>query len=382
MSTMTSSEKDNANARVLTLTESSAQILSSLHSDYIHHVSFDNYGRRMATCSGDRIVRIWNLQGGSGNGNGAGNGSGIGGGGGFGHDGGGTPAAGTSTTIDGTSSPNATTGTSWVVAAQFQAHRGPVTHLSWSHAEFGTLVATCGSDYDVKVWEERGQHWVARTNLTDARKPVTRVEFAPRHLGLQLATTSADGTCRIYEAVDLQNLSQWPLQGSFQAFSGGGITCLSWCTGRFEPPTVVVGGSTHLAIWRYISSSRQWTQLMQFPKHPGPVLDVAWAPNVGRRFHWIAATEQGGPLRVYQLNRSGDEELELTSTQVLPSQGSWKCQWNVTGTVLASSGDAGIVQLWKSNPQGEWKCVSEVHGDLPSDAPGSGGGMSDDMMQG
>lgn len=371
MSTMTSSDKDPNNSRVLTLTESSGQILSSLHSDYIHHVSFDNYGRRMATCSGDRIVRIWNLQGGGGP---------AGAGGVGGQDG--ITAAGTSTTIDGTGSASLN-GTSWVVAAQFQAHRGPVTHLSWSHAEFGSLVATCGSDYDVKVWEERGQHWVARTNLTDARKPVTTVEFAPRHLGLQLATTSADGTCRIYEAVDLQNLSQWPLQGSFQAFSGSAITCLSWCTGRFEPPTVVVGGNTHLAIWRYISSSRQWTQLMQFPKHPGPVLDVAWAPNVGRRFHWIAATEQGGPLRVYQLNRSGDEDLELTSTQVLPSQGSWKCQWNVTGTVLASSGDAGIVQLWKSNPQGEWKCVSEVHGDLPSDAPGGGAGMSsDEMMQG
>jgi nucleoporin SEH1 len=366
MSTMS---MNDTNSGVLTKTEASTQILSSLHSDYIHHVSFDNYGRRMATCSGDRIVRIWNLQAGGGT------------------DGGTTAASGTpsgatsSTAVDGTTSthPN---GTSWVVAAQFQAHRGSVTHLSWSHAEFGSLVATCGSDYDVKVWEERGQHWVTRTNLTDARKPVTRVEFAPRHLGLQLATTSADGTCRIYEAFDLQNLSQWPLQGSFQPFSGGGITCLSWCTGRFEPPTVVVGGSTHLAIWRYSSSSRQWTQLMQFPKHAGPVLDVAWAPNVGRRFHWIAATEQGGPLRVYQLNRSGDDQLELTSTRVLPSQGSWKCQWNVTGTVLASSGDAGIVQLWKSNPQGQWKCVSEVHGDLPSDAPVGGGAMSDELMQG
>jgi len=70
-------------------------------------------------------------------------------------------------------------------------------------------------------------------------------------------------------------------------------------------------------------------------------------------------------------------ELELTSIQVLPSTGSWKCQWNVTGTVLATSGDAGIVQLWKCNAQGEWKCVSQVHGDLPS----AGNGV-DAMMQG
>lgn len=376
MSSMISSDSNGsakndvimADNKVLMRTESSTQILSSLHSDYIHHVSFDIYGRRMATCSGDRHVRIWNLQ----------------------------PSGSTASSgdhhlqqHDGTNNNN-NNGSTWAVASHFQAHRGPVTHLSWSHAEFGTLVATCGSsDCEVKVWEEQGTHWLVRTNLTDARKHVTRVEFAPRHLGLQLASASADGICRIYEAVDLQNLSQWPLQGSFQAFSGsGGISSLSWCTGRFEPPTLVVGGSTHLAIWRYIAASRQWTQMsLQFPKHSGPVLDVAWAPNVGRRFHWIAATEQGGPLRVYQLNRLDDEELELTSTQVLPSQGSWKCQWNVTGTVLATSGDAGVVQLWKSNPQGEWKCVSQIHGDLPSDVPGGGSGgiggiTSDEIMQG
>lgn len=74
-----------------------------------------------------------------------------------------------------------------------------------------------------------------------------------------------------------------------------------------------------------------------------------------------------------------NEKLELTSTQVLPSHGSWKCQWNVTGTVLATSGDAGVVQLWKSNPQEEWKCVSQIHGDLPTDVPGGSDGGNGSM---
>lgn len=29
------------------------QVISSMHQDYISHVAFDIYGRRMATCSGD-----------------------------------------------------------------------------------------------------------------------------------------------------------------------------------------------------------------------------------------------------------------------------------------------------------------------------------------
>jgi WD40 repeat protein len=307
------------------LTESSTQILGSLHMDYIHHIAFDIYGRRMATCSGDRFVRIWDL-------------------------------------LD----------EEWELSAEFQAHRGAVSQLSWCHPEFGTLIATCGSDADVKIWEERTSAnktvWAVKAHLTDARRFVSSVEFAPRHLGLQLATGSADGLCRVYEAVDIQNLSQWPLHGSLQtSYSEPGVTCLSWCTGRFEPPTLVLGGSTHLSVWRYHSSSRQWSSILQFPKHPGTVLDVAWAPNVGRRFHLIASTENGGPLRVYKLKRSieeDDDKLELLETQVLPSESqSWRCQWNVTGTVLATSGDGGVVQLWKSDVvEGTWKCVSQVYG--------------------
>lgn len=38
-----------------------SKVMNSLHIDYIHHVAFDVYGRRMATCSGDRFVRVWDL---------------------------------------------------------------------------------------------------------------------------------------------------------------------------------------------------------------------------------------------------------------------------------------------------------------------------------
>jgi nucleoporin SEH1 len=139
-------------------------------------------------------------------------------------------------------------------------------------------------------------------------------------------------------------------------------------------------------------------------------LDVAWAPNVGRRFHYIASAEDQ-QLRVYKLSRtyadaandnakSGQQQqqqagknrpgtgesgtttktsaaasglnnnkLEVESSQTLVAN-AWRCQWNVTGTVLASSGDAGIVQLFKSDNDGNFQCVAQVQGDL-SQAVGS-----------
>ena len=132
---------------------SSTQVISSMHQDYIHGCAFDIYGRRMATCSGDRFVRVWDLK-----------------------DSG-----------------------EWSLVGEWQAHRGSVSMLSWGHPEFGSLIATCGSDHEAKIFEERtnatsaASRWTAKAQLTEARKAVSCVEFAPRHWGLKLATGSADG---------------------------------------------------------------------------------------------------------------------------------------------------------------------------------------------
>ena len=304
-----------------------------MHLDYVHKVAFDTYGRRIATCSGDRVVRVWDL----------------------------------------------TDTGSWTLAAHWQAHRGSVTSLGWAHPEFGSLLATCGSDHDAKIWEERSNsqstasRWTVKASLTEARRAVTCLEFAPRHWGLKLAVGSADGCVRIYEAVDIMNLAQWPLAATLQSFEENKLGCssLSWCNGRFEPPTLVAAGS-HLVIYRYSEAARAWQPLMQLPApEKGDVLDVAWAPNVGRQFHYIASAENQ-QLRIYKLRREtdkkgakkpNDKHLTLVSSQTIETN-AWRCQWNVTGTVLASSGDAGIVQLWKSDMQSNFVCVSKVQGDL------------------
>ena len=308
---------------------------------------------------------------------------------------------------------------------EWQAHKGTVNKLSWAHPEYGQLLASCGSDHAVIIWEEREQqlqqqqegsssmgvatpastssatHWVCKAQLTDARKSVTCVAFAPRHLGLKIAAGSADGIVRIYEAIDVMNLNHWPLNGSIDAESmvsvsttGSmvttedelaqlGVASLSWCNARFgEPPTLVIGtGNGNVAVYRYSDAARQWQVILKLPGHPRGVLDVAWAPNVGRSFHLIATAGKDRALRVHKLKRirGGNSNeggsnpvgpsLELESSQVLQTgvSGVWKCAWNVTGTVLASSGDGGMVQMWKSDFHNQWKCVAEVRGNVGSE---------------
>lgn len=191
----------------MVMANNTPQTISSEHSDYILSTALDVYGRRLATCSGDRQIKIWESD-----------------------------------------------GSTWKLNASWQAHRSAVTSVAWAHPEYGTLLASGSSDHACKVWQEdtsttpTKQHsanggsssnpmqssattnspYVAKAVLTEAPRTVTCVQFAPRHWGLKLATGSADGTLRIYEAVDVSNVSQWPIAASLESPNKDGITCLSW----------------------------------------------------------------------------------------------------------------------------------------------------------
>eukprot|EP00574_Skeletonema_japonicum_P010678 CAMPEP_0201714662 /NCGR_PEP_ID=MMETSP0593-20130828/1044_1 /ASSEMBLY_ACC=CAM_ASM_000672 /TAXON_ID=267983 /ORGANISM="Skeletonema japonicum, Strain CCMP2506" /LENGTH=418 /DNA_ID=CAMNT_0048203957 /DNA_START=20 /DNA_END=1276 /DNA_ORIENTATION=- len=396
---------------------STSQVLPHGHLDYVHDISFDYYGRRFATASGDRTVRVWDL-----------NSDGMWMSGELGGSGGGGKA------------------NEWVAA------RGAVRRVCWSHPEFGQLLATAGADHSVVIWEERegnfkslatpdeninnnaamaggtntasgdtsssSSRWVQKATLSDARRAVTTVQFAPRHLGLRLATGSADGVVRIYEALDTSNLNHWKLDGVIEAgvedavdtseavvvgrqsmTIGGenssnenmGVSSLSWCTGRFEPATLCVGCSSGRAsVYRYDDGARSWVEAIRLPNHatangvPRGVLDVAWAPNVGRSYHLIATCGKDHRLKVHRVKRgrggkggeggaqaAASSSLVYEGTEDLDRSEVWRCQWNLTGTVLASSGDCGVVKLWKSDFQGKFKCISEIVGDTTGMAAAS-----------
>lgn len=287
-------------------------ILSSGHQDYILATALDAYGTRLATCSGDRTVKVWMYQAGT-----------------------------------------------WTEVHSWQAHASAVTDIAWAHPEFGTLLATTGADHSWKVWQDegRGASYTAKATLTEARRAATCVAFAPRHWGLKVATGSADGCLRLYEAVDVANLSHWPLAATLTP--GGMVRGVAWCTGRFDPPTLVTASSTQgCVVYRYMEE-RSWQAVVTLTRVG--CAHVAWAPSVGRRYHTIAWTTDAGALRVGTLERGG---MGVQGTQEVEEVGVWKCEWNITGTVLAATGDAGLLQLFKKGNNGDYKMVSQVRGDM------------------
>lgn len=78
------------------------------HKDLIHDVAYDFYGRRLATCSSDQSVKVWDLD----------------------------------------------DNNQWVCSASWKTHSGSVWKVTWAHPDFGQVLATCSFDRTTAIWEE------------------------------------------------------------------------------------------------------------------------------------------------------------------------------------------------------------------------------------
>lgn len=298
------------------------EVLSTLHSDVVTDCRFNTYGTRLATCSADHLIKVWELT------------EGV-----------------------------------WTLTAEWKAHDALVFRLAWAPPEFGDILASCSYDRTVIIWERGGarsgpsmlQKWVNRAKLVDSRQAVNDIAFAPKHLGLQIATCSADGSVRVYEAVDVMNLMHWPLVDEFEvARDAAGARCIAWSPNQFRTASLAVGGDKRLQIWKQ-ADGRKWT----LAEGAGDQLQldsaingIAWAPNLGRSYELLATASQDRSVRIFKV--VNDSIIEQACFRDHKSE-VWHVEWNITGTVLASSGDDGIVRLWaRKGGTGSWESLDKV----------------------
>ncbi|KAF1320992.1 Nucleoporin-like protein, partial [Globisporangium splendens] len=297
-------------------------------------MSFDFYGKRLATCSSDRKIKIWEEH-----------------------------------------------GQEWRLEYEWSAHQASVWKIAWAHPEFGQIIASCSFDRTVSIWEDQGMYlnssasggnmkegWRNQAQLVDSRESVHDVKFCPRHLGLRLATASEDGFVRMYEAIDVMNLSHWPLQEEFFADKEG-VTCISWNQSRFDVPMIVVGGNSDVVkVWGYNNNYRRWQVVAELVGHTDAIHDVCWAPSMGRSYHLIATASKDRTVRIWKLKMAAEGHLQCNVEEVAMKHHHdsevWRVEWNIAGTMLASSGDDGTVRMWKSDFEGNWVCINTICGDL------------------
>ncbi|KAI4145154.1 MAG: hypothetical protein L6R39_003923 [Caloplaca ligustica] len=297
-----------------------AQVINnSGHDDMIHDAQLDYYGRRLATCSSDKTIKIFEIEGEN-------------------HK--------LTETLRG--------------YALFTPFRPPFT----AHPKYGNILASSSYDGKVFIWREQNAQWAKVADFNLHQASVNIVSWAPHESGCLLACASSDGQVSVLEFHE----GNW-LHVIFPAH-GQGVNAVSWAPAMVPGSLVsskpelgaqrrfVTGGSDCLVkIWDWNREDNTYTPTVALEGHTDWVRDVAWAPTVLQK-SYIASASQDRTVRIWTSDPAHPNEWRST---VLNFEAVlWRVSWSLSGNVLAVSGDDNKVSLWKENLKGEWDCVKWI----------------------
>lgn len=293
------------------------QKIETGHSDSVHDVTMDYYGKRVATASSDATIKIVGV-----------------------------------------------TNNSSQHLATLTGHQGPVWQVAWAHPKFGSLLASCSYDGKVIIWKEGNQNDWSQFQVFDHKSSVNSIAWGPHELGLCLACGSSDGNISVYTS---QADGSWDMTKIDQAHPVG-VTSVSWA-----PPTApgaLVGLGTHepvqklasggcdntVKVWKLYNGNWKMDCFPALQMHSDWVRDVAWAPNLGLPKSTLASASQDGTVVIWTVAKEGDQwEGKVLKDFKTPV---WRVSWSLTGNLLAvASGDNNIT-LWNEAVDGAWQEVT------------------------
>mmetsp|Transcript_39437 Transcript_39437/g.85418 ORF Transcript_39437/g.85418 Transcript_39437/m.85418 type:complete len:334 (-) Transcript_39437:40-1041(-) len=298
------------------------------HTEMIHEAVFDYYGKRLATCSSDRVVKIFDI------------------------------------------APNG----QQTLSAELRGHEGAVWQVCWAHPKFGTILASAGYDKRVNVWKETGPGaWTMVYQYNGHEASVNSIAFCPHELGLSLACASADGSLSVLTWKGTKE-NDWHenRMGALLRAHQIGCNAVDWAPATADPRVTAAGGQPSLQrrfvsggcdnavrIWSMSEQGHWDCQTLSTPEgvsHVDWVRDVAWAPNiVGLPMNIIASCAADKRVIIWTVDGSN-----VQATQLPPfDQTVWRVSWSATGSVLAVVVGDSRVLLFK-NVNGEWRCVQTL----------------------
>lgn len=308
------------------------------HDELIHDAQANYYGTKLATCSSDHTIKIYQLN-----------------------------------------------GNQSKLLTELHGHLGAVWQLDWSHPEYENLLASCSYDKKVIIWkEEDNGHWKSIKEFKEHDASVSSIQWAPREFGLMLACASSDGSISIIKRTAHDD---WEARKIPNAHSRG-VNSISWAppissvsifrptstsapgsgdsTAPLRRPTLVKrfvsGGCDNLCkIWKYDDDRDEWVAERDLENHTDWVRDVAWAPSIGLPKTYIASCSQDKKVIIWT-NNDGPDGSEWES-RVLNDFNDivWHVSWSIMGNILAISSGENQVSLWKEDISGEFRRIQNLN---------------------
>ncbi|KAG8533296.1 uncharacterized protein KY384_002079 [Bacidia gigantensis] len=191
----------------------SAQVITNPgHDDMIHDAVLDYYGRRLATCSSDRTVKVFEVE-----------------------------------------------GESHKLTETLQGHEGAVWCVSWAHPKYGTILASSSYDGKVLIWRESPpQGWQRVADFSLHTASVNIVSWSPHESGCLLACASSDGKVSVLEFQE-GNWSHMLLEAH-----GAGVNAVSWAPAMV--PGQLVSAKPDLAVVRRLGPRRRLVAVNHYGK--------------------------------------------------------------------------------------------------------------------
>ncbi|CAD6891269.1 unnamed protein product [Tilletia controversa] len=352
--------------------------IETSHEDMIHDAQLDFYGKRLATCSSDRTIKVFDV-------------------------------------VDGVAGNQ---------RATLRGHEGPVWQVAWAHPKFGPILASCSYDGKVAIWKDNGSAGGASSGYgsqgygqsaeaggwTQIKEhkvhdgSVNSISWAPYELGASLACASSDGSVSV---ATFKDDGSWAVHKVVAHPSG--CNAVSWAPATLPGALIsaqqpsqqrpgeaaadqnaqqyvrrfaTAGGDSLVKIWEYQAEAGLYVQIETLNGHTDWVRDVAFAPNIGLPRTYLASASQDRTVLIWTqdgpsspwistpLNPSSASTAGVDASGAAASGGKdsgakfpdtvWRLSWSVSGNVLAVSCGDGKVTLWKENLKGKWECVSEM----------------------
>jgi protein transport protein SEC13 len=293
------------------------------HQDMIHDAQMDYYGKRLATCSSDKVIKIFDILNNQSN-----------------------------------------------FVTDLVGHEAAVWAVAWAHPKFGTKLASASYDRKVIIWTEERGVWSILHVYSGSELSVNAISWAPYEQGLVLVCGSSDGTVSILS----QNSSnEWATPIKFKAHEFG-VSAVNWAPASLPLSLVnVTSNSSQSATPRFVSAgcdnlvkiwnldqSGSWQLETTLEGHKDWVRDVAWYPNVGLHYSTIASCYQDGVVFIWVQTSGTNEWIKHEIKDTKFESVVWRVSWSLTGNILAISSGDNVVTLWKENLEHQWKCISSL----------------------